>query len=75
MLNIAVENGYSIAVRNLSRGDEWSNKIFTNCSQNCSQNLNECSLACAPQIFAGSRHARFLVSIARNFFGLKQEKK
>ena len=27
------------------RGDEWSIKIF-----NCSQNLNECSLARAPQI-------------------------
>ena len=29
------------------RGDEWSIKIF-----NCSQNLNECSLARVPQIFA-----------------------
>ena len=30
-----------------NRGDEWSFKIFS-----CSQNLNECSLARAPQIFA-----------------------
>ena len=39
------------------RGDEWSIKIF-----NCSQNLNECSLARAPQIFA------LLTSSQRKFF-------
>ena len=33
-----------------SRGDEWSIKIF-----NCSQNLNECSLARVAQIFGVAR--------------------
>ena len=37
------------------RGDEWSMKIF-----NCSQNLNECSLSRAPQIFAVARMIAFL---------------
>ena len=36
-------------------GDEWSMKIF-----NCSQNLNECSLARAPKIFAVARKLAFL---------------
>ena len=50
--------------RLLYRGDEWSIKIF-NCSQIylctiCSQNLNECSLARAPQIFAVARKLDFL---------------
>ena len=39
----------------LFRGDEWSIKIF-----NRSQNLNECSLARAPQIFAFARMLAFL---------------
>ena len=45
-----------------SRGDEWSIKIF-----NCSQNLNECSLARAPQIFAllASSQSKFFFISAR----------
>ena len=41
------------------RGDEWSIKIF-----NCLQNLNECSLACAPQVFAllASSQSKFFIS-------------
>ena len=39
------------------RGDEWCIKIF-----NCLQNLNECSLARAPQIFA------LLTSLQSKFF-------
>ena len=49
--------------------DEWSIKIF-NCSQNFTfarfarQNLNECSLALAPQIFAllASSQSKFFIS-------------
>ena len=47
-----------------SRGDEWSIKIF-NCSQNfylcsiCSQNLNGCSLARAPKMFAVAGNLAF----------------
>ena len=42
-----------------SRGDEWSIKIF-----NSSQNLNECSLARALQIFAllASSQSKFFIS-------------
>ena len=37
-------------IQDYIRGDEWSIKIF-----NCSQNLNKCSFARAPQIFAVAR--------------------
>ena len=51
-----------------SRGDEWSIKIF-NCSQNlplldCSQNLNECSLARVPKFLESlaSSQSQFFIS-------------
>ena len=61
------------------RGDEWPLKFFTARKilpllDLFAKFTRVLACSCSPN-FCSCSHVRFLVSIARNFFGLKQEKK